>query len=96
MAFCTGGNLGLCTGMSILSFFEIAFWIVRFICGIFSSRNSSVKTQLDEENNVQDQTKDAKKNQLILVKSPNASKMTDVEISSTCEIYLENILENAC
>ena len=27
----TGGNVGLFTGMSILSLFEIGFWLVRFI-----------------------------------------------------------------
>lgn len=27
----TGGNFGLFTGMSILSMFEIGFWLIRFI-----------------------------------------------------------------
>ena len=27
-----GGNLGLFTGMSVLSFFEILFWIVQLVC----------------------------------------------------------------
>ena len=29
-----GGNVGLFTGMSILSMFELIFWIARFVSGI--------------------------------------------------------------
>ena len=36
-----GGNFGLFTGMSILSMFEIAFWVVRFI---FGKSESEAKT----------------------------------------------------
>ena len=30
----TGGNVGLFTGMSILSICEIVFWLARFVSGI--------------------------------------------------------------
>ena len=39
-----GGNFGLFTGMSILSMFEIAFWLVRFILGTSGTRKISVGT----------------------------------------------------
>ena len=43
-----GGNLGLFTGMSILSMFEIIFWIVRVIAkAIRSHVNRTRRSELD-------------------------------------------------
>ena len=39
--FQIGGNFGLFTGMSILSVFEIAFWVVRFIFGKSRRKNET-------------------------------------------------------
>ena len=43
-----GGNLGLFTGMSVLSMFEILFWVARFVFGGASRRKRT-----------QDQTNDS-------------------------------------
>ena len=37
----TGGNVGLFTGMSILSLFEIGFWLVRFVLRSSGRKNKS-------------------------------------------------------
>jgi len=39
-----GGNVGLFTGMSILSLFEIAFWLVRFVLRSSGKRDRSENT----------------------------------------------------
>ena len=39
-----GGNFGLFTGMSILSMFEIAFWVIRFIFGRSERENKTTDT----------------------------------------------------
>ena len=55
-----GGNLGLFTGMSILSLFEIIFWIVRFITRTWSRVKEKKRKRINKPLTPKTKTKSRK------------------------------------
>jgi len=69
----SGGNAGLFTGMSILSLFEIGFWIIRFLSRMaYGSNNANMSNKTEATS---DERSLAKKHRHTLNKRGHLSKI---------------------